>query len=95
MNSTRADSPEDSLVVEAYGDRRKWLRRLVRGLQVVFGLGLGLVLIEQAFAIRDQRAFPHVNFYVADPVLGVRLEPGASMGFKLREESGEARDEAR
>lgn len=53
--------------------------------QVTLGLGLGLVIAELAFSWRDEGAFPHANFYVADAELGVRLEPGASMNFKLRE----------
>ena len=46
-------------------------------------LKAGLVLTEVAFATRDQHAFPHVNFYVADAELGARLEPGAEMAFRL------------
>ncbi len=65
--------------------KRKWLRRSLIASQVVLGLGLGLVIAEYVFTERDQDAFPHVNFYVADPELGVRLEPGASMNFRLRE----------
>lgn len=53
--------------------------------QVTLGLGLGLVIAELAFSWRDEGAFPHANFYVPDEELGVRLEPGASMNFKLRE----------
>ncbi|WP_272089261.1 alginate O-acetyltransferase AlgX-related protein [Nannocystis bainbridge] len=51
--------------------------------QIAVGLGLGLVATECAFAMRDEWAFPHVNFYVADPQLGVRLQPGAAMEFRL------------
>ncbi|MCY0987332.1 hypothetical protein OV203_09380 [Nannocystis sp. ILAH1] len=47
------------------------------------GLGLKLAATECAFRARDEGAFPHVNFYVEDPQLGVRLQPGASMRFKL------------
>ncbi len=65
--------------------KRKWLRRTLIASQIVLGLGLGLVGAEYGFAQRDEGAFPHVNFYVADPELGVRLEPGASMKFRLRE----------
>ena len=43
------------------------------------------MVVEQAFAFRDERAFPHVNFYVPDAALGVRLEPSATMGFKFRD----------
>ncbi|PRQ05583.1 hypothetical protein ENSA7_44730 [Enhygromyxa salina] len=51
--------------------------------QLALGLSIGLALTELGFSLRDHHAFPHVNFYVADPELGVRLEPGASMNFKL------------
>jgi hypothetical protein len=54
------------------------------GAQVILGLGLGAAITEFAFRSRDDGAFPHVNFYVADAELGVRLEPGASMRFQLR-----------
>ena len=42
------------------------------------GLGVGLALTEGVFALRGHRAFPHLNTYVADPQLGVRLRPGAT-----------------
>ncbi|KIG17484.1 hypothetical protein DB30_03185 [Enhygromyxa salina] len=64
--------------------KRKWLRRVFIASQVVLGLGLGLVIAEKVFADRYEGAFPHVNFYVEDPELGVRLEPGATMKFRLR-----------
>lgn len=51
--------------------------------QITLGLALGLVAAELAFAARDQHAFPHVNFYMPDAELGVRLEPNASMAFRL------------
>ncbi|WP_434418603.1 alginate O-acetyltransferase AlgX-related protein [Nannocystis pusilla] len=47
------------------------------------GLGLKLAATECAFRARDEGAFPHVNFYVEDPQLGVRLQPGASMRLGL------------
>lgn len=53
-------------------------RAATRAAQAIAGLVAGLALAECGFAIRDQRAFPHLNCYVADPVLGVRLAPGAS-----------------
>jgi hypothetical protein len=65
--------------------KRKWLRRTLIAGQVLLGLGLGLVITEKVFAKRDDGAFPHVNFYVADPELGVRLEPGATMRFRFRD----------
>ncbi|MFV8754563.1 alginate O-acetyltransferase AlgX-related protein [Nannocystaceae bacterium ST9] len=61
------------------------MRRSLIASQIVLGLVLGLVGAEYVFAKRDEGAFPHVNFYVADPDLGVRLEPGATMKFRLRE----------
>lgn len=64
--------------------KRSWPRRLAIVAQVLVGLGLGLGAAEYAFSSRDDGAFPHVNFYVADPELGVRLEPGATMRFQLR-----------
>jgi hypothetical protein len=51
---------------------------------MILGLGLGAALAELAFWWRDDGAFPHANFYVADAELGVRLEPGATMRFQLR-----------
>jgi hypothetical protein len=42
------------------------------------GLGLGLAMAEAMFQCRDGGAFPHLNVYVADPELGVRLWPGAT-----------------
>ncbi len=65
--------------------RPRWRRGLMIGAQVLLGLGLGAVVAEIAFSWRADGAFPHANFYVADPELGVRLEPGATMRFKLRE----------
>ncbi|WP_181233246.1 alginate O-acetyltransferase AlgX-related protein [Enhygromyxa salina] len=64
--------------------KRKWLRRTFISIQVLAGLVLGLVIAENVFTKRDEDAFPHVNFYVEDPELGVRLEPGATMNFRLR-----------
>lgn len=65
--------------------KRPWLRRTLIAGQILLGLGLGLVVTEYVFARRDEGAFPHVNFYVADAQLGVRLEPGATMRFRLRD----------
>lgn len=42
------------------------------------GLFLGLALAEGVFYYRDGGAFPHLNIYVADAELGVRLLPGAT-----------------
>jgi hypothetical protein len=65
--------------------RPMWRRGLMITAQLLLGLGLGAVIAEIVFMQRDDGAFPHVNFYVPDPELGVRLEPGASMRFQLRE----------
>lgn len=46
--------------------------------QVAAGLIVGVAIAEGAFWIRDHGAFPHVNFYVGDARLGVRLRPGAT-----------------
>jgi hypothetical protein len=53
------------------------LRWLGRALMMIAGLGVGLGAAEAVFSHRDGGAFPHLNVYVADPALGVRLEPGA------------------
>jgi len=65
--------------------KRRWLRRALIASQLVLGLGLGLAAAEYGFSKRADGAFPHVNFYVEDPLLGVRLEPGASMRFRLHD----------
>src|SRR5688500_7714728 len=54
-----------------------------RVLQVAAGLVLGLLLVEAAFWLRDDGAFPHLNVYREDPELGVRLRPHATQRFKL------------
>jgi len=55
--------------------RLRWLARIAMALA---GIVIGLVVAELAFRYRDGGAFPHLNVYVADPELGVRLAPGAS-----------------
>jgi len=57
--------------------RRRWTRWLARLAMMVTGLALGLVAAELVFSVRDGGAFPHLNVYVADRALGVRLMPGA------------------
>ncbi len=59
-------------------------RILVRLGLVIAGLVVGVGIAEAAFWARDEGAFPHANFYVADEALGVRLEPGATSRVKLR-----------
>jgi len=46
-----------------------------RLLSVLLAIVVGLVVGELAAAMRDHWGFPHYNGYVADPVLGVRLQP--------------------
>lgn len=47
--------------------------------RILAGLTAGALIAEGAFHLRDHGAFPHLNLYAADPVLGVRLRPGAQM----------------
>ena len=47
-------------------------------LRAAAGLFVGLLLTELAFSWRDDGAFPHVNVYMEDDALGVRLAPGTS-----------------
>ena len=68
-----AVAPPDSR--PSQGRLRKWLGRFAMSLA---GIAVGLVVAELAFRWRDHGAFPHVNVYVADPELGVRLAPGTS-----------------
>src|ERR1700733_7586879 len=64
------------LAATASAPRRwKWPIRFV---MVLAGLAVGLAIAEVVFHIRDDGAFPHLNCYVADDHLGVRLQPGAS-----------------
>lgn len=49
-----------------------------RVLQLLGGTVLGLLLAEGMFRIADRGAFPHLNVYDADAMLGTRLRPGAT-----------------
>src|SRR5262245_33637358 len=62
---------------------RRTLRWLGRLAMMLAGLALGTGIAEAMFRYRDDGAFPHLNVYVADPELGVRLLPGATekVGF--------------
>ncbi|MDP1824073.1 MAG: hypothetical protein Q8L48_12550 [Archangium sp.] len=51
--------------------------------KVLLGLSLGLAIAEVGFRVRDDGAFPHLNFYVADDKQGVRLEPNAEMKLRV------------
>jgi len=59
------------------------VRALKAILKVFVGLALGVVLAEVAFSARDHGAFPHVNLYVEDQALGVRLQPNVTMQLKV------------
>lgn len=50
-----------------------WVKKFA---MVLAGLAVGLAAAELVFRVRDGGAFPHLNVYVADPDLGVRLAPG-------------------
>jgi hypothetical protein len=56
----------------------------MRLFSILLGVVIGVGIAEAIFWWRDDGAFPHVNFYLPDRELGVRLEPGASMrlGFQ-------------
>ena len=58
--------------------RTRARRAAKTALAALLGLATGLVLAEGAFFARDHGAFPHLNVYVADPSLGVRLQPHAT-----------------
>ena len=55
--------------------KRSWPRI---GLRVLAGIVLGLAITEAVFHLRDHGAFPHLNVYIADRELGVRLRPLAT-----------------
>ncbi len=59
------------------------MRALKAVFKVLLGLALGVFLAEAAFSIRDGGAFPHLNLYVPDAVLGVRLQPNAQMKLRV------------
>ncbi len=59
------------------------MRALKNLAKVVLGLTLGLTLTEGIFWLRDEGAFPHLNLYVTDSKLGVRLQPNATMKLSV------------
>ncbi len=60
-----------------------WATAAVRSLQVLLGLAVGLVVAEGLFRWRDRGAFPHLNLYVADPEVGLRLRPNAAQAVQF------------
>lgn len=71
----KPDPHDDEEAARVKSARRKWLGR---GAQIALGLVVGCIVAEGGFCARDHRAFPHLNVYVADSALGVRLRPGAT-----------------
>lgn len=62
--------------VGAKKPRRSTIAR--NALRVALGLGVGLVVAEGAFYVRDGGSFPHLNVYIEDADRGVRLRPNAT-----------------
>ncbi len=59
------------------------MRALKALVKVLLGLSLGLLLAEGAFWLRDRGAFPHLNLYLPDERLGVRLWPHTEMKLRV------------
>lgn len=68
------------LIMSGGARGKRWA---LRGLLVGAGLALGCVMAEVGFSVAHGGAFPHLNVYQPDPVLGARLVPGASMTLKV------------
>jgi lysophospholipase L1-like esterase len=76
MKSTKAAALVPPTPLRPHPDRRgSWLGGVAK---LLAGLAIGLAVAEAAFWYRDGGAFPHLNLYVADAELGVRLAPGAT-----------------
>ncbi len=59
-------------------------RRIAMGAaKALAGLAVGLAVAEGAFCVRSGGAFPHLNVYMPDAELGVRLQPGATERVKF------------
>src|SRR5205814_285240 len=58
--------------------RARWVTRVARVAMMLGGLAAGLAVAEAVFSYRDGGAFPHLNVYIPDAELGVRLQPGAT-----------------
>jgi acetyltransferase AlgX (SGNH hydrolase-like protein) len=54
-------------------------------LRAAAGIALAIGIAEAAFHFHDHGAFPHLNGYVSDAQLGVRLRPSASQRIALGE----------
>ena len=64
--------------------KNRWRVVGIRSAQTLAGIAVALAIAEFAFYKRDNGAFPHVNFYIADAELGVRLEPHATQRLQFR-----------
>lgn len=64
-------------------NKRRWSIQAVR---IVLGLGVGIAMTEIAFHLRDGGAFAHLNVYLPDPELGLRLKPGATEKIRFGSE---------
>lgn len=53
------------------------------GLWLTLGILVGLGLAELIFSVKHERAFPHLNIYVADARLGARLAPGSETRLRI------------
>jgi hypothetical protein len=67
----------------AMSQDKKAKRWVLRGLLVGAGLVAGAAMAEIGFSVAHEGAFPHLNLYREDQVLGARLVPGASMTLKV------------
>lgn len=59
------------------------MRALKAVAKVLLGLALGIGIAELVFNFRDDGAFPHLNLYVPDDALGVKLQPNAEMKLRV------------
>ena len=76
--SPRTDRARESEPARKAPVRARLRRWGLRALQATAGVIVALTITECAFHRRDHGAFPHLNVYIADPKLGVRLRPGAT-----------------
>lgn len=63
---------------------QRFSRLLRNAVVAVASLGLGLVMAEGLARMAHRGAFPYLNVFVPDPVMGVRLQPGAHARLRTR-----------
>ncbi len=61
----------------------KWFQS--RSFKMLLFIPFGMVFTEASFHVRDGGAFPHVNFYLNDSQLGVRLRPEARQKIRFND----------